>query len=142
MSCETPWTSTYDPLSSSSCPLTPFARPHSSLPSDPLAALAHYKQLCSSLQDKLQSAEDDINDFSESSKELQRELEKELETMEMAERGLRREMETERGRADEWKVRRLFSRIAEEAMRRLSCGSSKGKPRSRTCQECGSSSDP
>jgi predicted nucleic acid-binding Zn-ribbon protein len=74
--------------------------------SSPEALLAHYKQLCQSLQSQLQTAEDDIQDFTDSSKELQRELEQELERMESAERGLRREMETERGKADEWKVSR------------------------------------
>ncbi|BGP15512.1 hypothetical protein JCM10213_006588 [Rhodosporidiobolus nylandii] len=69
----------------------------------PTAALTHYRQLCSSLQSQLQAAEQDIADFTESSKELQGELEKELERVEKAERDLRREWEEERGRADEWK---------------------------------------
>jgi uncharacterized protein (DUF488 family) len=79
------------------------------VPSDPSTLLAHYKALCTTLQKKLETAEEDIADFTDSSKELQRELEKELETMEMAERGLRREMEQERDRADEWKVSRTCS---------------------------------
>ncbi|GAA5861558.1 hypothetical protein JCM8547_008072 [Rhodosporidiobolus lusitaniae] len=69
----------------------------------PTAALAHYRTLCSSLQSQLANAEEDIADFTASSKELQQELEKELERMEEAERSLRKEMESERGKAEDWK---------------------------------------
>ncbi|GAA5904675.1 uncharacterized protein JCM6883_003865 [Sporobolomyces salmoneus] len=67
------------------------------------AALAHYRSLCSSLQSQLAAAEEDIKDFTESSKELQNELEQELERMEKAEKGMRRELEMVQGDREEWK---------------------------------------
>ncbi|GAA5841425.1 hypothetical protein JCM3766R1_004080 [Sporobolomyces carnicolor] len=69
----------------------------------PEAALAHYRTLCSSLQSQLSAAEEDIKDFTESSKELQNELEQELERMEKAEKGMRIELELVQGDREEWK---------------------------------------
>ncbi|GAA5920307.1 hypothetical protein JCM1841_004521 [Sporobolomyces salmonicolor] len=69
----------------------------------PSAALAHYRQLCTSLQSQLAAAEQDIQDFTESSKELQNELEQELERMEKAEKGMRRELEECQGDREGWK---------------------------------------
>jgi len=60
--------------------------------------------LCASLQTQLSAAEEDIKDFTESSKELQNELEQELERMEKAEKGMRRELEMVQGDREEWKV--------------------------------------
>ncbi|GAA5970497.1 hypothetical protein JCM3765_005831 [Sporobolomyces pararoseus] len=71
----------------------------------PEAALAHYRTLCSSLQSQLSAAEEDIKDFTESSKELQNELEQELERMEKAEKGMRRELEMVQGDREEWKTK-------------------------------------
>ncbi|GAA6064282.1 hypothetical protein JCM10212_000948 [Sporobolomyces blumeae] len=73
--------------------------------SSPDAALTHYRTLCTSLQTQLAAAEQDISDFTESSKELQHELEQELERMEKAEKGMRRELETVQGDRDEWKTK-------------------------------------
>jgi len=70
----------------------------------PDAAISHYRSLCSSLQSQLAAAEEDIKDFTESSKELQNELEQELERMEKAEKGMRRELEMVQGDREDWKV--------------------------------------
>ncbi|GAA6014436.1 hypothetical protein JCM11491_007053 [Sporobolomyces phaffii] len=71
----------------------------------PDAAVAHYRTLCSSLQSQLLAAEEDIKDFTESSKELQNELEQELERMEKAEKGMRRELEMVQGDREDWKTK-------------------------------------
>ena len=77
----------------------------------PDAALTHYRQLCSSLQSQLSAAEEDIKDFTESSKELQNELEQELERMEKAEKGMRRELEMVQGDREEWKVSLTYATL-------------------------------
>ncbi|GAA6021163.1 hypothetical protein JCM10207_008340 [Rhodosporidiobolus poonsookiae] len=71
----------------------------------PTAALEHYRQLCTRLANQLEAAEQDIADFTESSKELQGELERELERVEKAEKELRGKCESERRKADEWKTK-------------------------------------
>ncbi|KWU43270.1 hypothetical protein RHOSPDRAFT_26419 [Rhodotorula sp. JG-1b] len=67
------------------------------------AAIAHYRSRCSALQAQLAAAEQDILEFTESSKELQAELEGELERMDKAEKGMRRELEDARNEKEEWK---------------------------------------
>lgn len=74
----------------------------------PDAALAHYQRLNASLQAQLAAAEEDIKDFTESSKELQNELEQELERMEKAEKGMRRELELVQSDREDWKVSTPF----------------------------------
>ncbi|GAA5944111.1 uncharacterized protein JCM15063_005317 [Sporobolomyces koalae] len=69
----------------------------------PEAALAHYRTLCASFQSQLSAAEDDIKDFTESSKELQNELEDELVRMDKAEKGMRIELESVQHDREEWK---------------------------------------
>ncbi|GAA5884999.1 hypothetical protein JCM16303_006510 [Sporobolomyces ruberrimus] len=71
----------------------------------PDAALAHYQRLNASLQSQLAAAEEDIKDFTESSKELQNELEQELERMEKAEKGMRRELELVQSDREDWKTK-------------------------------------
>jgi predicted nucleic acid-binding Zn-ribbon protein len=63
--------------------------------------------LCDSLQSQLADANADIQDYTESSKELQDELEKELQRMEKGEREMRKGLEEARGETDDWKVRFL-----------------------------------
>lgn len=70
------------------------------------AAIAHYRSRCTALQAQLAAAEQDILEFTESSKELQAELEGELERMDKAEKGMRRELEDARSEKEEWKVRK------------------------------------
>lgn len=72
-------------------------------PSDE-AAIAHYRSRCTALQAQLAAAEQDILEFTESSKELQAELEGELERMDKAEKGMRRELDDARNEKEEWKV--------------------------------------
>lgn len=79
-------------------------RTHSAFASDE-AAIAHYRQRCSSLQSQLAAAEQDILEFTESSKELQAELESELERMDKAEKGMRKELDDTKNDKEEWKVR-------------------------------------
>ncbi|POY73820.1 hypothetical protein BMF94_3361 [Rhodotorula taiwanensis] len=67
------------------------------------AAIAHYRQLCASLQSQLAAAEQDILEFTESSKDLQAELESELERMDKAEKGMRKELDDTKNEKDEWK---------------------------------------
>ncbi|TKA52426.1 hypothetical protein B0A53_05133 [Rhodotorula sp. CCFEE 5036] len=67
------------------------------------AAIAHYRSRCSALQAQLAAAEQDILEFTESSKELQAELEGELERMDKAEKGMRRELDDARNEKEEWK---------------------------------------
>ncbi|KAG0658775.1 hypothetical protein C6P46_005640 [Rhodotorula mucilaginosa] len=67
------------------------------------AAIAHYRSRCTALQAQLAAAEQDILEFTESSKELQAELEGELERMDKAEKGMRRELEDARNEKEEWK---------------------------------------
>ncbi|BGP55059.1 NADH:ubiquinone oxidoreductase [Rhodotorula sphaerocarpa] len=67
------------------------------------AAIAHYRQRCSSLQSQLAAAEQDILEFTESSKELQAELESELERMDKAEKGMRKELDDTKNDKEEWK---------------------------------------
>ncbi|GAA5991899.1 hypothetical protein JCM10908_002261 [Rhodotorula pacifica] len=67
------------------------------------AAIAHYRSRCTSLQSQLAAAEQDILEFTESSKELQAELESELERMDKAEKGMRRELDETRNEKEEWK---------------------------------------
>jgi predicted RNase H-like nuclease (RuvC/YqgF family) len=74
------------------------------------AAIAHYRSRCSALQAQLAAAEQDILEFTESSKELQAELEGELERMDKAEKGMRRELEDARNEKEEWKVRLFCAR--------------------------------
>ncbi|GAA5926129.1 hypothetical protein JCM3775_005213 [Rhodotorula graminis] len=69
------------------------------------AALAHYRDRCRSLQSQLANAENDILDFTESSKELQAELEQELERVEQAEKSLRRDLDDAKNQADDWKTK-------------------------------------
>ncbi|GAA5845128.1 hypothetical protein JCM9279_005445 [Rhodotorula babjevae] len=69
------------------------------------AALAHYRDRCRSLQSQLANAEQDILDFTESSKELQAELEQELERVEQAEKSLRRDLDDAKNQADDWKTK-------------------------------------
>ncbi|GAA5880366.1 hypothetical protein JCM3774_006737 [Rhodotorula dairenensis] len=71
-------------------------------PSDE-AAIAHYRSRCTTLQAQLAAAEQDILEFTESSKELQAELESELERMDKAEKGMRRELDETRNDKEEWK---------------------------------------
>lgn len=61
--------------------------------------------MCESLQRQLNEANADIQDYTESSKELQDELEKELARMEAGERDMRKGLEQARGECDDWKVR-------------------------------------
>ncbi|GAA5911577.1 hypothetical protein JCM8208_005681 [Rhodotorula glutinis] len=69
------------------------------------AALAHYRDRCRSLQSQLANAEQDILDFTESSKELQAELEQELERVEQAEKSIRRDLDDAKNQADDWKTK-------------------------------------
>ena len=87
-------------------------------PSDE-AAIAHYRSRCSALQAQLAAAEQDILEFTESSKELQAELEGELERMDKAEKGMRRELEDARNEKEEWKVRKYPCRNSPQSGRTL-----------------------
>ncbi|TNY23006.1 hypothetical protein DMC30DRAFT_444792 [Rhodotorula diobovata] len=69
------------------------------------AALAHFRDRCRSLQSQLATAEHDILDFTESSKELQAELEQELERVEAAEKSIRRDLDDARNAADDWRAK-------------------------------------
>lgn len=71
----------------------------------PDAALAHYRTLCASLEQQLNDANADIQEYTESSKELQDELEKELARMEKSEREMRKGLDEARGQVEDWKVR-------------------------------------
>lgn len=81
----------------------------------PDAALAHYRTLCESLQRQLNEANADIQDYTESSKELQDELEKELARMEKGEREMRKGLEEARGECEDWKVRACLTEKSGQA---------------------------
>ncbi|KAM0789112.1 hypothetical protein ACM66B_003167 [Microbotryomycetes sp. NB124-2] len=68
-------------------------------------ALALYKQHNDTLQRQLEDANLEMQDFMESSKELQDELEKELARIEASEKDMRRGLEQARGEIDEWKTK-------------------------------------
>lgn len=53
----------------------------------------------------MNDANADIQEFTESSKELQDELEQELARMEKSERGMRKDLEEAKGKCEDWKVR-------------------------------------
>ncbi|KAI5481632.1 hypothetical protein MNV49_002858 [Pseudohyphozyma bogoriensis] len=69
------------------------------------AGLAHYKDLAASLRRQLDDAEQDLNEFSESSKELQDELEKELARMEKGEKDMVKGLEDARNETEQWKTK-------------------------------------
>ncbi|SCV70732.1 BQ2448_3494 [Microbotryum intermedium] len=71
----------------------------------PETAIAHYRDLVNSLQSQLTDANDDIKEFTESSKELQDELEQELARMEKSEKEMRRGLDEARTDVEQWKVR-------------------------------------
>ncbi|KAK4704936.1 hypothetical protein P7C70_g1277, partial [Phenoliferia sp. Uapishka_3] len=71
----------------------------------PDAAVKHYQKLCASLQTQLADANSDIQEFTESSKELQEELEKELAAMEASERNMRKGLDEARGEMEDWKAK-------------------------------------
>lgn len=62
---------------------------------------------CEQLQRELTAANEDIAEYTESSKELQDELEKELARMEKSEKDMRVAMELAQGEVEDWKVRGL-----------------------------------
>lgn len=66
--------------------------------------MKHYQKLCDALQSQLTDANADIQDFTESSRELQEELEKELATMEASEKSMRKGLDEARGEMEDWKV--------------------------------------
>ncbi|KAL8293717.1 hypothetical protein RQP46_000418 [Phenoliferia psychrophenolica] len=69
----------------------------------PDAAVKHYQQLCESLQSQLADANSDIQEFTESSRDLQEELEKELAAMEASEKNMRKGLDEARGEMEDWK---------------------------------------
>ncbi|SCZ99189.1 BZ3500_MvSof-1268-A1-R1_Chr7-1g09428 [Microbotryum saponariae] len=73
--------------------------------SSPEAAIAHYRDLVDSLQSQLTDANDDIKEFTESSKELQDELEQELARMEKSEKEMRRGLDEARTDVEQWKTK-------------------------------------
>lgn len=64
---------------------------------------------CQELQRELNAANEDIAEYTESSKELQDELEKELARMETSEKSMRVAMELAQGEVEAWKVREVWS---------------------------------
>lgn len=68
------------------------------------AAVSHYQSLCASLQRQVDSANQDMDDYTESTKELQAELETELDRMDKSEKEMRRALEAAENEKQEWKV--------------------------------------
>lgn len=93
------------PLTSHHTLSTLTSAPHRSSFDSDAAALAHFRDRCRSLQSQLATAEHDILDFTESSKELQAELEQELERVEAAEKSIRRDLDDARNAADDWRAK-------------------------------------
>lgn len=67
--------------------------------------LEHYRALAASLTNQLAEANDEIKEFTDSSRELQDELEKELGRLEAGEGEMRRRLEETRDEGEGWKVR-------------------------------------
>lgn len=68
------------------------------------AAVSHYQDVIRSLQQQVNEANQDMDDYTESTKELQLELESELDRMDKSEREIRRALEAAEGEKEEWKV--------------------------------------
>ncbi|KAK4052544.1 NADH:ubiquinone oxidoreductase [Microbotryomycetes sp. JL221] len=68
-------------------------------------ALQHYKRQHDILQKQLEDANNEMQDFMESSKELQDELERELARIEANERDVKRGLEQAKYEVDEWKTK-------------------------------------
>ncbi len=67
-------------------------------------AVSHYQDLCRSLEQQVKDAHDDMDDYTESTKELQQELETELDRMDKSEKAMRIALEEADNDKQEWKV--------------------------------------
>lgn len=72
--------------------------------------MSHYQDLCRSLEQQVKDAHDDMDDYTESTKELQQELETELDRMDKSEKEMRIALEAAENDKDEWKVIRHLGR--------------------------------
>lgn len=67
-------------------------------------AVRHYQDLCRSLEQQVKEAHDEMDDYTETTKELQQELETELDKVDKSEKGMRLALEAADNDKEEWKV--------------------------------------
>lgn len=66
--------------------------------------MSHFQDLCRSLEQQVKDAHDDMDEYTESTKEFQQELETELDRIDKSEKGMQIALEAAENDKDEWKV--------------------------------------